>query len=135
MVRQPSADPTEPFPTIFRKHDLFQTALTIRCYTQLNVLRPYIDSQINHIKHFIKFPFIIKVIDFIDLPSMFKDETVESSIPNYFEYSSKTLKFQCTLSDYAKNINHCLIEYRRTHQSCWKIGDLWLQCQIIRKRQ
>ena len=93
----------------FRKHDLFQTALTIRCYTQLNVLRPYIDSQINHIKHFIKFPFIIKVIDFIDLPSMFKDETVESSIPNYFEYSSKTLKFQCTLSDYAKNIKHCLI--------------------------
>ena len=31
------------------------------------------------------YPFIIKGIDFIDLPSMFRDNTVESSIPDYFE--------------------------------------------------
>ena len=66
------------------KHDLYHTALLTRCYTQ-HALRPYIDSEINHIRHFIKIPFINKGIDFIDLPSIFKDNTVESSIPNYFE--------------------------------------------------
>ena len=39
----------------------------------------------NHIWHFIKIPFINKGIDFIDLPSIFRDNTVESSIPDYFE--------------------------------------------------
>ena len=39
----------------------------------------------NHISHFIRIPFINKRIDFIDLPSIFRDTTVESSIPDYFE--------------------------------------------------
>ena len=39
----------------------------------------------NHIRHFIKIAFIKKGIDFIDLPSIFRDNTVESSIPDYFE--------------------------------------------------
>ena len=34
----------------------------------------------NHIRHFIKIPFIKKGIDLI-----FRDNTVESSIPDYFE--------------------------------------------------
>ena len=38
-----------------------------------------------HIKHFIKIPFINKGIDFIHLPRTFRDNTVESSIPDYFE--------------------------------------------------
>ena len=38
----------------------------------------------NHIRHFIKIPFINKGIDFIDLPSIFRDNT-ESSNPDYFE--------------------------------------------------
>ena len=67
-----------------RKHDLCHTALLNRCYTQ-HALRPYIDSEMNHIRHFIKIPFINKGIDFIDLPSIFRDNTVESSIPDYFE--------------------------------------------------
>ena len=67
-----------------RKHYLYQTALLTRCYTQ-HALRPYMDSEFNHIRHFIKIPFINKGIDFIDLPSIFRDNTVESSIPNYFE--------------------------------------------------
>ena len=67
-----------------RKHDLYQPALLTRCYTQ-HALRPYIDSEINHVRHFIKIPFINKGIDFIDLPSIFRDNTVESYIPNYFE--------------------------------------------------
>ena len=67
-----------------RKHDFYQTALLTRYYTQ-HALRPYIDSEINLIRHFIKIPFINKGIDFIDLPSIFRDNTVESSIPDYFE--------------------------------------------------
>ena len=39
----------------------------------------------NHIRHLIKIPFTNKGIDFIDLPSIFRDNTVESSIPAYFE--------------------------------------------------
>ena len=38
----------------------------------------------NHIRDVIKIPFINKGIDFIDLASIFRD-TVESSIPDYFE--------------------------------------------------
>ena len=48
-------------------------------------LRPVIDSKINHIRHFIKIPFINKGMDFIDLPSIFRDKSVQSSIPNHFK--------------------------------------------------
>ena len=44
-----------------RKHDLYEAALLTRCYTQ-HALRPHIDSEINHIRHFINFPFINKGI-------------------------------------------------------------------------
>ena len=47
------------------KHDLYEAALLTRCYTQ-HALRPYIDSEINHIRHFIKIRFINKGIEFID---------------------------------------------------------------------
>ena len=50
--------------------NLYEAALLTRCYTQ-HALRPYIDSEINHIRHFIKIPFINKGIEFIDLPSIF----------------------------------------------------------------
>ena len=63
---------------------LYQTALLTRCYTQ-HALRPYIDSEMGHTRHFIKIPFTNKDIDFIDLPSIFRDNTVESSIPDDFE--------------------------------------------------
>ena len=62
-----------------RKHDLYHTALLTRCYTQ-HALRPYIDSEMKHIRHFIKILFINKGIDLIDLPGIFRDNTVESSI-------------------------------------------------------
>ena len=58
-----------------RKHDLHEAALLTRCYTQ-HALHPYIDSEINHIRHFIKIPFINKGIEFIDLPSIFQDNDV-----------------------------------------------------------
>ena len=67
-----------------RKHDLYEAALLTRCYTQ-HAPRPYIDSEIYHIRHFIKIPFIKKGIEFIDLPSIFRDNSVTSSISTYFE--------------------------------------------------
>ena len=47
----------------------------------------------NHIRHFIKIPFINKGIDFIDLPSIFRDKTVESFIPDYFENKEPPIIF------------------------------------------
>ena len=44
-----------------------------------------IDSEINHIRHFIKIQFVNKGIEFINLLSIFKDKPVISSIPTYFE--------------------------------------------------
>ena len=67
-----------------RKHDLYKAAFLTRCYTQ-HALRLYIDSETNHIRQFIKNPFINKGIEFIDLPSIFRDNNVISSIPSYFE--------------------------------------------------
>ena len=67
-----------------RTNKLYDAALLTRCYTQ-HALRPVIDSKINHIRHFIKIPFIDKGMDFIDLPSIFRDKSVQSSIPNYFK--------------------------------------------------
>ena len=42
-------------------------------------------TEINHIRHFIKLPVINKGIEFIDLPSIFRDTNVISAIPSYFE--------------------------------------------------
>ena len=67
-----------------RTNRLYDAALLTRCYTQ-HAVRPVIDSKINHIRHFIKIPFINKGMDFIDLPSIFRDNSVQSSIPNYFK--------------------------------------------------
>ena len=67
-----------------RAHRLYDAAILTRCYTQ-HAFRPYIDSEINHIRHFIKIQFVNKGIEFINLPSIFKDKSVISSIPTYFE--------------------------------------------------
>ena len=67
-----------------RTNRLYDAALLTRCYTQ-HVLRPSNDSKINHIRHFIEIPFINKGMDFIDLPSIFRDKSVQSAIPNYFK--------------------------------------------------
>ena len=48
---------------------------------------PYIDSEVNHKRHFIKIPFINKGIELIDLHIIFKVNLVISSIPNYFNNS------------------------------------------------
>ena len=47
----------------------------------------------NYIRYFIKIPFINKGIDFIDLPSIFRENTVESSIPDCFENKKPPIIF------------------------------------------
>ena len=65
-----------------KAHRLYDAALLTRCYTQ-HALQPYIDSKINHIRLFIKIQFVKKGIEFINLPSIYKDKSVISSIPTY----------------------------------------------------
>ena len=67
-----------------RTNKLYDAALLTRCYTQ-HALRPVIGSKINHIRHFIKIPFINKGMELIDLPSIFRDKSVQSFTPNYFK--------------------------------------------------
>ena len=69
-----------------RANKLFRAALLTRCFVQ-HFLSPYIDSDVNHKQHFIKIPFVNKGIEFIDLHSIFNDNLVISSIPNYFNNS------------------------------------------------
>ena len=69
-----------------RNHQMYDTALLTRCYTQ-HALRLFIDSKSNHIRYFIKIPFVNKEIDFIDLPSIFQDKSVIQSILTYFQNS------------------------------------------------
>ena len=69
-----------------RANKLYITALLTRCYVQ-HFLSPYINSEVNHKRHFIKIQIINKGIEFIDLYCIFKDNLVISSIPNYFNNS------------------------------------------------
>ena len=69
-----------------RANKFNKAALLTRCYVQ-HFLNSYIDSEVNHKRHFIKIPFINKGIKFIDFHSIFKDNLVISSIPNYFNNS------------------------------------------------
>ena len=58
------------------KDDLYEVTIFTRCYIQ-HALRPYIDSEINNIRHLIKITLINKGIKFIDLPSIFYLETIQ----------------------------------------------------------
>ena len=69
-----------------RAYKLYKATLLTRCYVHY-FHSPYIDSEVNHKQHFIKIPFITNGIEFIDLHSIFKDNLVISSIPNYFNNS------------------------------------------------
>ena len=59
-------------------------ALLAGCCTR-HALCPVVGSGVGHIRHFIGVPFINKGMDFIDLPGIFGDESVQSSMPYYFK--------------------------------------------------
>ena len=91
-----------------RKHHLYEAALHTRCYTQ-HALRPYIvDSEINHIRHFIKIPFFNKSIEFIDLPNIFRDNNVISFIPLYFENT----EYPIICYKYNKPIRNTILNFK-----------------------
>ena len=69
-----------------RNHQMYEAVILNRCYTH-HTLRPLIDSENNHKRHFIKTPFINKGTAFIDLPIIFQDKSVTTSIPDYFQTS------------------------------------------------
>ena len=71
-----------------RNQQMYDAVLLTRCYTR-HALRPFIDAEINHQRHFIKLPFMNKGMDFIDLPSIFQHKSVTSSIPVYFQNSDQ----------------------------------------------
>ena len=91
-----------------RAHRLYDAALLTQCYTQ-HALRPYIDSKINHIKHFIKINNVNKGIEFINLPSISKDKSVISSIPTCFE--NKESPIICY--KYNKPIHSTVLNYNK----------------------
>ena len=95
-----------------RAHRLYDAALLTRCYTQLS-LRPYMDSKINHIRHFIKIQFVNKGNEFINLPSIFKDKSVIFSIPTYFENKESPIicfKYNKTIRSTVFNYNKLVTE-------------------------
>ena len=73
-----------------RAHLLYDAALLTGCYTQ-HALWPYIDSEVNHSRHFIKIQFVNKEIEFINLPRRFKDKYVISIFPTYFEIKESSI--------------------------------------------
>ena len=91
-----------------RNLQMYEVALLTRCYTQ-HALRPFIDAEINHQRHFIKIPFINKGMDFIDLPSIFQDRSVTSSLPAYFQNSEPPI----TCYKYNKPIRHTIFNFNK----------------------
>ena len=91
-----------------RNHQMYEAALLTRCYTQ-HALRPFIVAEINHQRHFIKIPFINKGMDFIDLPSIFQDKSVTSSIPDYFQNSEPHI----ICYKYNKPIRHTIFNFNK----------------------
>ena len=104
-----------------RTNRLYDAALLTRCYTQ-HALRPVIDSKINHIRHFIKIPFINKGMDFIDLPSIFKNKSVQSSILNYF----KNYEVPIICYKYNKPIRGAIFNFNKlVFPGCLRLGLSW----------
>ena len=87
---------------------MYEAALLTRCYTQ-HALRPFIDAEINHQRHFIKTPFINKGMDLINMPSIFQDKSVTSSIPDYFQNSEPPI----ICNKYNKPIRHAIFNFNK----------------------
>ena len=95
-----------------RSNRLYDVALLTRCYTQ-HALRPVIDSKINHVRHFIKIPFFERGLDFIDLPSTFRDKSVKSAVPNYF----KNCEVPIICYKYNKPIRSAILNFNKRPQA------------------
>ena len=92
-----------------RTDPLIKTATLIQSYTQ-HVLRPHIDKNSEHKRHFLKLKFINKGIDFIDLQSIFRDKNVVDAVPNYFKNSESPI----ICYKYNKPIRDIVFNYNKT---------------------
>ena len=68
-----------------------------------------IESEINNIRHLIKISFINKGIEFIGLPSIFRDNSVKSSIPTYFESTESPM----ICNKYNKHIRNTILNFNK----------------------
>ena len=91
-----------------RNHQMYEAALLTRYYTQ-HALHPFIHAEINHQRHFIKIPFINKGMYFIDLPNIFQDRSVTSSILDYFKNSEPPI----ICNKYNKPIRHTIFNFNK----------------------
>ena len=87
---------------------MYEATLLTKCYTQ-HALRPFIDAEINHQRHFIKIPSINKGMDFIDLPCFLQDRSVTLSIPDYFLNSEPPI----ICYKYKKPIRHTIFNFNK----------------------
>ena len=69
-----------------RANTLHRASLLTRRYVQ-HFFSPYVDSEVNHKQNFIKISLIDKCTEFINLHSTCKDQSVISSVLNYFNNS------------------------------------------------
>ena len=76
----------------------------IICMKQLSLL-----DVILNIRLFIKIPFINKGIEFIDLPSIFRDNNVISAIPSYFENTESPI----ICYKYNKSIRNTILNFNK----------------------
>ena len=90
---------TDPFYTV---------SYLIQNYTQ-HILRPHIDAQSEHDRHFLKLNFINKGIDFIDVPSIFRDKRVIDSVPKYFRNSEVPI----ICYKYKKPVRNIIFNYNK----------------------
>ena len=93
---------------VLRTDPLYTTAYLIQSYTQ-HILRPHIDSASDHERHFVKVNFLNKGIDFIDLPSIFRDNRVNDSIPKYFKNSEVPI----ICYKYNKHVRNIIFNYNK----------------------
>ena len=73
-----------------RAHRLYDAAILTRWYTQ-HALRPYIDSEVSLIRHFIKVQFVNKGIQNINLSKYIYDKSVISSMPTFLKIRNRLL--------------------------------------------
>ena len=106
----------EGWPAIIKTHCIsfseFKFCLRKQCSNSYPVLHSTCSSaiyrsEINHIRHFIKIQFVNKGIEFINLPSIFKDKSVISYIPTYYENK----KFPIICDKYNKPIRSTVFNY------------------------
>jgi len=91
-----------------RSNPLYETASLIQSYTS-HFLHPHIDKEVNHIRHFMKLRFINKGIDFIDIPSILRNDTVCSLMPKYFD----NLELPIISYKYNKPIRNTIFNYNK----------------------